>query len=86
MTKSEMNWTTDKPTQPGYYWFYGWLWGKDRLHNEPPRFEQVIVKQVANGMVYIGCGTFVAKRDCVGVWQSMPVPAIPDVGEFPILV
>lgn len=87
------NWTTDIPTQPGKYWFYGDVWagqmGVDFTpgHKFTPRLRLVKVAQVSNGTIAHADGAFISLRKfdptnnrsqgVVGYWHKCDVPELP---------
>jgi hypothetical protein len=79
MTKT-WTWTKEWPTKPGWYWFYGWPYGRVELFDEgiEPELNVVNVWKVANGLAYIRNGNFWYKEDKpVGLFCPMDVPELP---------
>lgn len=66
-------WTWKTPTEPGWYWFCGSLWGH-RVDMEP-----VKVRSVSTGLMFSAMNSFLYPHDgdCNGVWQAMDVPTMP---------
>ena len=63
------------PTEPGYYWFWGYCYGKDRGK------ELVLCKvgQIANGLMVSANGHFIFKQK---VEEPMFIPAtLPELPE-----
>ena len=92
-----MKWSTDAPTQPGYYWFFGDFMGgmgqdfTDKATVEP-RMVLVEVHKVSNGFMAVAEGRFVPRRvfdkskrneGYVGYWAPAELPEPPsDVEAF----
>ncbi len=74
------DWTKDWPTEPGYYWFYGWCfrqWGETR--DRPPEWHFVKVRRTANSLALITDGHFLHKAEGgEGRWipANMPKPPV----------
>ena len=74
-----MNWTTEWPTEPGHYWFYGWCF-RDR--DKPAKFHCVEVWKLQKGRAYVTDGHFLYKAEgAEGVWQPVEFPELPPVRE-----
>lgn len=75
-----MEWTTDWPTIPGWYWFYGDPYAKaSNKATIKVELYPVKVVKIANGVSYISNGSFVYKREAAegGLWQPMQLPELP---------
>ena len=85
-------WSKYVPLEEGCYWFYGWLFGKDRAPGASgkPRMELVQVRLGGQGesrhLVYIGASAFIypgrAFIGPVGVWMRAAVPDPPSDEEW----
>lgn len=84
----ENGWTTTPPTEDGHYWFFGYLWGKPRPilgdWPKPPRLEQVQVRRVSNGVIYIGANEFLDVKGAIGYYVPMVMPVLPDEKQMEI--
>lgn len=68
------DWTKEWPTEPGWYWLYGW-WSPNTANQ--PRLMAVRVRLISDGKpVYIADGNFFA-REGGGWWRRMDVPELP---------
>ena len=57
-------WTNEFPTKPGWYWFYGYRWGRISCGNkETPRLMTVRVDKVNGGYIYIADGHFMYESE-----------------------
>ncbi len=80
-------WTRDWPTEPGWYWFYGWAYGRITRANgnpEAPRLEAAQVHQAGSGsgqhLMHIRTGQFMYKSEgAIGLWLPMDVPELPEL-------
>jgi hypothetical protein len=73
-----MEWTRQIPTEDGYYWFWGYIWGPPNLLlGETARLEQVQVRAVSNGIIYIGGGAGFDPRQSIGLWHRNDPPDPP---------
>lgn len=72
-------WTTEWPTSPGIYWFYGDLFGrKNRRDDLRIQMHLVRCHQGANGLVFVSdINSFVFKSEAVGVWTTAVLPDVP---------
>lgn len=80
-----MEWTTEWPTEPGTYWFYGYRYGYDgRLPNL--NFVEIRSLQNSHGgwsLVGITRGAFMYKQEGHdGLWLPAELPPLPSVGEM----
>lgn len=71
-----MNWQQEWPTEPGWYWFY-YHWN---LSERKLRLTAVEVKKIANGLAYVGMGTFLYPGEVTGLWQPIAAPELPEPG------
>ncbi len=61
-------WTTDWPTAPGWYWFYGRRYGEE-MHS----LGTVEVSKASNGVIRVLGGAFMYRQEKhVGVFQRIP--------------
>jgi len=87
------SWTPETPTEPGYYWFYGWAHEKPRKQ-EPrhrtaplglefykvhvPRLSLVRVRQYGNqNLMFVAEGAFVYPNHMRGLWTPADLPDLP---------
>ena len=68
------NWTTDIPTEPGWYWFYG-----QRYDREGCELAVVRAWQAANAVVCVCGGAFMGESDLGKIrwFQRMTEPEAP---------
>lgn len=73
-------WPTETPTEIGYYFFYGFLYGK--FFKEKPKLEIVEVCEAGSGetahKMYIVNGGFAHKSEMLGYWQKIKTPTLPE--------
>ena len=76
----------DWPTEPGYYWFYGWPSGDTDLP------VQLVTGRAASGALnrngtrdlhVTARGHFAYKSEAVGKWLPLSEPELPDLTEDP---
>ena len=59
-----MNWKKGFPTKEGFYWFYGYRWGKISMgENQKPKYYFVDVGKTSNGFMYIADGNFMFESE-----------------------
>jgi hypothetical protein len=72
-----MSWTSEWPTELGWYWFYGDPYSK----NPDPKhvlLHPVKVNQGANALIYVTGNSFMYKSEASkGLWKPMIVPEEP---------
>jgi len=74
-----VEWTTEWPTEPGVYWFYGWCVSYRRV---PANFYCVEVWKEGNSIGYEACGHSLYKSEgAEGVWQPVQFPEPPEEQE-----
>jgi len=57
-------WTNEFPTKPGWYWFYGYRWGRISCgHEEKPELMTVKVSTIKNGFLYVADGQFMFESE-----------------------
>lgn len=76
----EPKWSTDYPTTPGTYWFYGWItpYSKKEL---PESLSLAKARRIANGSIM--CATesqFIYRGQSDGVWKPAELPDPPKRG------
>lgn len=68
-------WSKDWPTEPGYYWFYGWRISSD--YN--PRLHFAKVYQAVSGLIVAVGGCSISREDGAdGYWMPVRVPEAPE--------
>lgn len=71
MTENE--WTTDWPTEPGWYWFYGHKYGDERVS-----VGVVQVRKISTGVSLVLDGNFMFLQEKHrGVFQRIATPVVP---------
>jgi len=73
-------WKRGFPIEEGYYWFYGYLFGRP-TRGEKPRLEQFQVRRVSNGLLYFTEATGLNHLDMLGFWCPMEVPDVTGLAE-----
>lgn len=68
-----MEWMTERPTQPGFYWFIGVPWGTFNLDRVAMYY--VAVVQTSNSLAFICSGNFM--DNTAGLWQAVRHPELP---------
>ena len=69
------SWSETWPTEPGYYWFYGWPF-KSRCHN--PELHFVRAFRTANSLALVTNGHFLYRTEGgEGYWMPARVPELP---------
>lgn len=77
-----MMWTTEWPNEPGFYWFYGWLWYTKYDKGREPKLYMIEtrVDGSINGkksILYIGAGNFLYKAENhIGMFYPAVLPPI----------
>ena len=73
----DRSWTKDWPTEPGYYWFYGWCF-RER-HRSPETHLVEVWRTATPGVVsYVTEGHFLYKEEGAdGYWMPARVPEPP---------
>lgn len=72
-----MNWTSEWPTEPGHYWFYGCRYA-GRARPGRPYYVTVLERQTLGSVYYITCGDYLSKAGgAEGVWQPVQFPELP---------
>lgn len=86
-------WTTNPPTEPGSYWFYGdavaGQMGVDFTdqYQCKPRLHFVRINRVSNGLIAVADGHFMQLRKFdpkqrheghIGYWLRADLPTLPD--------
>lgn len=68
------NWTTERPTEPGYYWFWGLVYAWQRKGEECLFLAQVRPDWKGEPHYVIDCGSV---KDPSGQWLPIPSPSAP---------
>lgn len=79
----EHEWTTEWPTAPGLYWFYGWTFTKD--YTTLPKYHPGLVRMVGAGnLLYLLDGAFAFKgeNNHRGKWHLAELPPCPDLTDL----
>jgi hypothetical protein len=66
-------WSSNIPTNPGPYWFYG---DPFSTHSQMTRLYFVWVRKVSNGNMYVAEGNFM--ENYKGLWQEIVLPEPPE--------
>lgn len=82
-------WTTEVPTEPGYYWFYGTSdterrcgltpWLRFVTVRPPTEREQVFLHGLPLLYIYEGCLIYPESHRINCYWQRIPTPTLPEV-------
>lgn len=68
MIKITNKWTQEWPSEPGYYWFYSYRYGKISVGRETkPELMLMEVWKISTGVLYVANGQ--------SVWESEPEEA-----------
>lgn len=71
-------WQDEWPTEPGYWWFYGWCWRKVKDRPEEPEMHLVEVRKAMNGFMRVTNGHFLYKDEgAEGKWMKAELPTPP---------
>jgi hypothetical protein len=71
-------WSYDWPTEPGWYWFYGWCF---RSRGYPAKMHLVRVRKIANGVAHVTDGHFLWRGEgAYGMWTEAVLPDPPEDG------
>ena len=69
-------WTKEWPTEPGWYWFYGHLYGEDR----DSEYGIVRVYEISNGVMRTIDGQFMYEADGHdGIFTKAILPLVPGI-------
>ena len=72
---TESGWTSERPTEEGYYWFYGWPF-RDRGHQAELHLVKII--QIANGVALVTNGHYLYRAEgAYGMWARAELPELP---------
>lgn len=73
-----MNWSNERPIEPGLYWFYGYATKRDRRGVKRLQIAEVSVFG-DGGLVYIIDNAINDEMSQIeGVWQLMILPELPN--------
>lgn len=71
-------WTKEWPNKEGYFWFYGYRYGKDTFaNNEEPEFVFCNCFKISNGFLVTGDGQVIYESEPEDYWfmeTSLPKP------------
>lgn len=70
-----IEWQDDFPKEPGYWWFYGWPFGKRQQPD--PELCFVEVRKIVNGFMHTTKGFFLYESEAKGKWQKAILPELP---------
>ncbi len=71
-------WSKDWPTEPGYYWFYGWCWRGWRDDHTPELHYVEVALDSTGKPMYITNGHFLYKAEGAdGFWLPVKLPELP---------
>jgi len=75
----KQEWTKDWPNEKGYFWFYGYRYGKETLGDKnKPELLLVKVRKCSNSLVYITNGHFMYKSETEKArFQKAILPKLP---------
>lgn len=73
-------WTKEIPTEPGYYWFYGWFEKNSSYYKKDGSMYFVEVSKTSKSLVFVTNGTFLYPTMALGQWSKADVPDVPDLG------
>jgi len=76
-------WSTEWPTEPGFYWFYGWPYKKEKERGIKPELNSIKVSKISNGVMITRSGAFWFREEWGGEGKfiSAKMPALPDIEE-----
>ena len=70
-----MNWSNERPTNPGTYWFYGDPFSDRTVNNEYIDVYLVKIRKGSNCLIFIAEGNFMDNKK--GMWMPAELPEIP---------
>jgi hypothetical protein len=73
--KHKREWTKQWPTQSGWYWFYGFLWGQNG--STPPEARPIRMVKISKGVLGDAGGFMIYETEAEGVWQEIDLPILP---------
>ena len=81
--ETEKGWSKEWPTEPGFYWLYGWRSDSER-QNEKRRLIVVQVMRIRDGrLTFVADGGFMFKAEGAGgLWQRLQEPDLPTTEEI----
>lgn len=57
-------WTKKWPEEEGYYWFYGYRYGKESCgHKRKPEYMVMRCRKISDGFILLGNGQFVYESE-----------------------
>lgn len=73
-------WTNEFPTKPGWYWFYGWAWGRDENSKEKPQLRMMKASVAVEGEILLTTdNSFIFKPNCQGMFYKASPPELPEL-------
>lgn len=79
------NWQDEWPKEKGFFWFYGWRFGKEGVGSKERKPELCMVEvcgtAVKGQFVYVTHGHFLFEEEAEGKWLQAVVPDLPDVSK-----
>jgi len=79
MTKQHQ-WSQKRPTEPGWYWYYGDAFAGGANFDPDPELAVAQVWKIANGFAYLVNHNFIDERkELPGWWLPLDTPDLPDV-------
>jgi len=70
-------WTSEWPTEPGMYWFYGWPFLQGEPTDEPEWVSVEVFFDGGGKSVWVGGGHFMFKSENRGLWTPAILPDAP---------
>ncbi len=70
-------WDSRWPKEEGVFWFYGFPWGLKPGDDDTPDLLCVLVRQIANGFLYVTEGFTIDEGQAVGFWAPCTLPDKP---------
>ena len=76
-----MKWTKQWPKKPGYFWFYGYRYGKVSCSTaNDPELMFVKVRKISDGFMYMANGQFMYKSEVEDAhFQETILPKLPQI-------
>ena len=76
----DSSWQKEWPTEPGYWWLYGWCSRKSNLEEreEKPQYHLVVIRKVNNGTMSVTEGRLLYPQEGTeGMWLKCKFPDPP---------
>ena len=75
--RPDIAWTTEWPTEPGWYWFFGFRF---KSRDRPPELATVRVHKTMKGVARVGGASFMYRGEGDhGVWAKLDTPEPPSI-------